>query len=121
MNNKGFTIVELVAILLILSAIVLISFPTIQNMAKNDKEKQYTDMVNNLCIAGESYINANRDSFNELDIVGGETTIDVSELIAYGNIKDNIINSKTGNSVKEDSLKFTVLEDYSLNCKYIEN
>ena len=121
MNNKGFTIVELVAILLILAAIVFVSFPTIQNMAKSDNEKQYNNMINNLCLAGESYINANRDSFSELNLIGGETTLSIVELISYGNVKDDVKDPKTGESVRENSLKFTVLDDYSLNCQYLEN
>ena len=121
MNNKGFTIVELVAIILILAAILLVSFPIIQNIEKTDNDKKYNTMVKNLCLAGKSYINANEDSFEELNIVGGEIIIEISELVVYGSVKDNIKNPKTGKRIIKDSLKFTALQDFELDCEYIEN
>lgn len=121
MNSKGFTIVELVAIILVLAAIALVSFPVIESMSKSSNDKKYSDMVKDLCIAGNSYINANREDFEELNIIGGETIIDINELIAYGNVKSNTKNPKTGNSIENDSLKFTMLESFELDCQYIEN
>lgn len=44
MNKKGFTMVELIAIIIILSAITLVAFPTINGMIKNSqigKDKAY--------------------------------------------------------------------------------
>ena len=121
MDSKGFTIVELVAILLVLAAITFISFSSIKNLLKSDNDKKYTAMVEDLCYAGKSYISANRQDFDELDVIGGETIIQIDELIAYGSVNDDAKNPKTGESIMEDSLKFTVLQDYSLDCQYIEN
>lgn len=42
MNNKGFTIAELVAVLALIAIISLITFPNLNNLRKNNNEKEYT-------------------------------------------------------------------------------
>ena len=118
MNNKGFTLIELVAVVLILATILLVSFPAFSNMAKADEEKKYDNMVKDLCFAGESYIYANIDDFKELLTPSSQISITIEELVAYGNIKDNLTNPRTNTSVSDDELIFTVLSDNSLSCEY---
>lgn len=120
MNNKGFTIVELIAIIVVLAAIFLVSFPYLLNTTKTDKEKQYNEMVNNLCLAGKSYIYANMDKFPTLSTIGSSIEIKISELIEYGNVNKNEVNPKTDELIKNKSLTYKVLSDLSLDCKYNE-
>ena len=121
MNNKGFTLVELIAIVLILAAIFMVSFPMLLNSAKKNKDAEYDAMVKDICLAGETYIYSNVDSFPDISIVGNTIKINVVNLIRYGNVKSNIMNSKTGGSVKQDAVYYTVLEDSTLKCEYKEN
>lgn len=118
--NKGFTLIEVIAIIVIFVGIFLISFPTLTNMAKNDNEKMYTNMVNNLCTAGKTYMYSNLDDFPDLSIVDSEIELLVSELIIYGSVDKDLVNPRTEISVENSTLKYTVLEDLSLNCEYIE-
>lgn len=120
MNNKGFTLIELVAIILVLVAIFLVSFPSLLNISKTDEEKEYKTMVEDLCLAGKSYIYANTSLFSELSVIGGNIEIPIETLIEYGNVKSDMVNPKTNKKVEKDSLNFTVLSDYSLNCEYKE-
>lgn len=121
MNNKAFTLIELVGIILVLAAIFLVSFPSLLNMAKADEEKEYNKMVEDLCLAGQSYIYANMDDFPELSIVDSTINIEIEELVGYGNIDGQLQNPRTKNSVVGDSLVYTVLSDYSLDCIYIDD
>lgn len=118
--NKGFTLVEVIAIIVIFVGIFLISFPTLTNMAKNDNEKMYTNMVDNLCIAGKAFMYSNLDDFPNLSTVGSEIQLPVKELMSYGSVDKDLVNPKTELSVEDDTLKYTVLEDLSLNCEFIE-
>lgn len=118
--NKGFTLIEVVAIIVVFVGIFLISFPTLTNMAKNDNERMYTNMVNNLCTAGKTYMYSNLDDFENLSTVGSVIELQVTELILYGNVDKDLVNPKTELSVENSTLKYTVLEDLSLNCEYIE-
>ncbi len=121
MNSRGFTLIEITAVIVILAAIFLVSFPSYLNTAKADKEKQYNDMVENLCLAGKTYIYSNMDKFKENSTVGSSIEIKVSELISYGNVEKGIKNVKTDKAVENDSLIFIVLDDNSLDCKYNES
>ena len=121
MDNRGFTIIELVGIILILALIFMVSFPALQSITKADSDKAYDKMVKKLCLAGESYIYANTDYFPNISTIGEIITISVDELIVYGNVDKDLENPKTKTSVTGDSLIYEVLSDYSLNCEYMDN
>lgn len=120
MNTRGFTLIEVIAIMVVLVGIFLVSFPALTNMAKSEEEKKYSNMVNDLCTAGKTYMYSNMDEFPELSVMESEIELQISVLISYGSIDKDLINPKTGLSVKNNILKYTVLEDFTLNCEYIE-
>lgn len=120
MNTRGFTLIELTALIVILSAIFLVSFPSLLNVIRADDEKNYQKMIDNLCLAGSTYINSHSEDFNELFTVGSKINIDIKQLIDYGNVEKGIFNVKTEKVVDNDLLIYTVLEDYTLDCKYID-
>jgi len=120
MNTRGFTLIELTAVIVVLAAIFLVSFPSFLSIAKSDEEKKYDNMVKDLCLAGKSYIYANTEDFENLSIVNSKIQIFVEELIGYGNVKKDLKNPKTEKSVEKDTLIYTVLNDNSLDCEYKE-
>ena len=120
MNTRGFTLVELIAIMVILVGIFLVSFPALDSMLRSDEEKLYTNMVDNLCIAGKTYLYSNLDLYPELSVVNSEIKINISSLIDYGNVEKDLKNPKTDMTIENNKLKYTVLEDLSLECEYIE-
>ena len=120
MNTRGFTLVEIIAIMSILVGIFLISFPAFNNMINSDEEKIYDTMVEDLCIAGKTYLYSHLDLYPNLSVEGQVIELDIKLLIKYGNIEDDIINPKTEKPIKGGRLKYSVLYDLSLDCKYIE-
>ena len=118
--NKGFTLIEIMGIVLILTAIFLVSFPLISNWLKDDNDKQYKTMVDNLCLAGQTYMIMNIDDFDDRIVTGNTITIKVEELIMYGNIDKNTTNPKTKNTIEDDEIIYTVLNDRSFDCVYKE-
>ncbi len=120
MNTRGFTLVEIIAIMVILVSIFLVSFPALDSMLKSDEEKLYNTMVDDLCIAGKTYLYSNMNLFPELSVVSSEIEIEISELIKYGSVDKNLKNPKTDKTIENNKLQYTVLEDFSLDCKYIE-
>ena len=118
MNNKGFTLVELTAIIVVLAAIFLVSFPTLINTAKSDENKKYNDMVEDLCLAGESYIYANIDDFPELSTPNSKIYLNIANLVNYGSVSKDIKNPETEQVVNNHFVVFEVLSDNSLECEY---
>ena len=56
MKNKGFTLVELLGVLLILAVIALITFPIIDNLLVGSKEEAYQRSIDGILEAAEMYI-----------------------------------------------------------------
>ena len=117
MKTRGFTMIELLAIITVLAAILLVSFPTLINMTRKDKERQYNDMVTTLCKSGETYIYDNEDMFPGLGTEGNSIYIELDDLINYGLVKNNEINPKTNNNLF-GRLEYIVQADKSLKCNF---
>jgi len=59
MNRKGFTLIELIAVILILSIILVIAAPNISNVYKNSKLKSEKIFVDRLSSIIDSYVKLN--------------------------------------------------------------
>ena len=114
MNKKGFTLVELIGIVVILSMIFLVSYPNFVALSKNENNKQYELMVKDLCLAGESYIYATGEEIE----IGNTILVNISDLVSNGYVDKNLKDVKTGESVSTKKLKYTVNSDKTLDCKY---
>ena len=115
MNNKGFTMMELLAIILVLTTILLVSFPLLINVSRRDETKEKEDRKKTLCKAGEIYI------YNNKDLFGGETLND----IIYIDVKD-LMNSELTDIKDSDNkniygdLKYTIENNKVSKCDYTE-
>ena len=89
-------------------------------MIKSDSEKQYTKMVDDLCTAGKTYVYANMDKYPQLSTSGSTFELKINELIIYGNVDSDLTNPKTDEKVKKDILKYTVNDDFTLQCEYMK-
>ena len=117
MNNKGFTLIELLAIVTVLVTILVVSFPTLINMTRRDKEKQYNDMVNTICKAGETYIYENQELFPELGTPGNSLYVELDNLKNDELIRKDEINPKTKTNLF-GRLEYTIESDKSLKCNF---
>ncbi len=61
MKDKGFTLVELLATMVILAILILIGTMTVSNIFDNSKNNYYKSLENTLSIAGNEYFNDNRE------------------------------------------------------------
>ena len=76
MNKKGFTIIELLAAVIILSILVAISVPSVNYLIEKNKEDNYQTLKNNIISAAKVYLSDNRYNIT-LDY--GETLCEVGE------------------------------------------
>lgn len=97
MENKGFTLVELIAIILVLTIILTVAFTTLSKSLENTNEKEYKTMIDNLSLAAEEYANL-PGKYRKIDQdlkEGKRVTIDITELIDAEIIDEIPINPKT--------------------------
>ena len=65
LNNKGFTLVELLAVLVILIAIMSIAIPSISSSLERSKDKQDNAKKKLLASAAELYVTDHKNSIDE--------------------------------------------------------
>ena len=59
MNNKGYTLVELLAVFVVLGVTIMISVPIISSVINTSKEKSYNEQVKILEEAARTYMSRN--------------------------------------------------------------
>ena len=85
MNKKGFTLIEVLAVLLILSVIALITTPIIINVIKDSKEKAFINDANSLVESIRTYQANNQ---YESVIVDYTNNINTDKLELDGDLPD---------------------------------
>jgi type IV pilus assembly protein PilA len=110
-KNKGFTLVELVAVIGIISIILLITFPSVTNQIETTKKNKYKNFLADLCLASETYINSDEQLSSELS-QNENLSFELSNLINKGYIKSNLENPKTKKKISPtDTLTVKVVDD----------
>jgi len=94
MNNKGFTLVELIAIIVLLALVMSIGAISVTTVIKKAKEKDYELLVENIKGAVEMYYQER--TYSKTDVVAcpsadasGWINIELGDLVEYGFIKGN--------------------------------
>ncbi len=107
--KNGFTLVELLAILAILGAIVLVSVPSIISTNKKSQEQNYDQYTTNIENATEIYIETHPDRYATLKTTNNTTvTINTEDLVASGVIQGTLTNPKTNVQLINEASSVTV-------------
>jgi len=109
-NNKGFTIIELLAVLVILITILLIGIPSITSTVERNKQNALNKKYDIIEAAGETYVNLyfkNNSKYNTF--ISGNCSIDLNKikergLLTEDDLKDPDNKPITG-SIKYDVTK----------------
>ena len=106
-REKGFTLIELIGVIVIISVICIIVTPTIINQLNNKKEKVSSAQKQILFTAADQYLEQNKDIYQ---LTSGDIyCVSVSQLIADGLLKTPVIDATTGNEIdKNTNIKITV-------------
>ncbi len=99
-KKNGFTLIEMLGILVVLSIIVMISVPAITSMLKQANKQKYDEWLQNLYIASEQYVEGHREEFAEANS-GGTSYLSIQLLLKKGYLKNSIKDPKTGQDVTD--------------------
>lgn len=90
MKKKGFTLVELVGVLVILGLIVTFSVPALTKTMKDSSEKQYKEYIKNITLSAENYFHSETDGvLNEKHFIKLKTLADAGYWKREKNPKTN--------------------------------
>ena len=93
-NNKGFTLTELVAVLVILVLLMTMAYPNVANLANTAKSNY--DNATKIIIrsAASMYVNNNKEKVDEKIQSDGEYCVPIGSLIAYEYLDSEIHDSE---------------------------
>src|SRR5574344_606148 len=117
MNKKAFTIVELLAIIIILGLLTTITFPVIGNIISNSKKNLYNEQVNKIIEASKRY---SAENVFSLPQDNQKLYITILQLQLNGYLKkDSIINPINGEKINGCVEISYLAEGNQYNYKYI--
>ncbi len=106
MKKSGFTLVELLGIIIILGLILAISVPAINSYIDKTEDNSLALLTENLKGAAQNYLADNMDQIPEVE---GEETVITLEMLVQGNYIDaNIENPKTHKKMSYTNTTITV-------------
>ena len=125
---KGFTLVELLAVIVILSLLLLVTVTTVSSQFKNSKDELYDTQLNNIKLAAEMWGSDNKVKLNSIsDCV----SLTLGYLKEEGYVDINIKNTYTGELFEDDEVfvnitketnryKYEVEDDSSKLCSIVD-
>lgn len=101
MKNRGFTLVELLGIIVVLGIIATIATPIVQKTIKQNREKMYNVIVEQLIDSSKDW--AAKNSSNLPDEDGESVDVTLGELKESGLLQINVVNPKNNNVFSNQS------------------
>jgi competence protein ComGC len=100
MNKKGFSLIELMGIIIVLSLISLLVVPSIDRSIKSFKLKAYESQIQNIRLSSKDWV---IDNLGKYALNDGETlTISLSQLKVGGYLEEEFINPNTDTPFADD-------------------
>ena len=125
MNKKGFTLAELLGVVVLLGILATIAFPPLLNQLNKSKEKLSDATLKVLGTAAEQYIDDHSSSYPIKD--GKTYCISLETLVNYNYLKSPIMDASTGEEIseKDNYIKFKINKfndyDYELTTECSED
>ena len=120
MNNKGFTLVELLATILILVLVISISTFSISEIIKKANEENYKLLLRHIKDASELYYQECKYANNSGITCSDDNMVSLGDLVKYGYLKGNskndddeyiLINSRDNNDISHCVIEVTYIDD----------
>ena len=125
MNKKGFTLVEMIAILVILSIVLGMVVMNVSDFSNERKEKDYNNIIKIIEKNADILINDDENMYKtineKLKNSGDECKIEYIKLEEAKLMDKGTINPKTGNEINKDSyIKVQLNDNYDFEYTFID-
>lgn len=112
MNKRGFTLVELLATIVLLSIISVISYVSISSVIKKNKVNNCRNLIKSIEGASKEYVSDNRYNFTNRD----DKVITAEDLFRGNYLKNEIIDPFTNEKVNSENVKIIISlkSDYTM-------
>ena len=144
LNNRGFTLIEVLAVIVILSILMAIMVPNVGKILEKNKKDNYADLEKSIISAAKIYVSDNRyeiqvdldscttsSQFVNVTSIGGNlldsSKLSIDTLVDAGNLKTNssgeVVNPMNKNQKLQLGKSYVVVKylcdkkDYSYSLK----
>ena len=117
--QKGFTLVELLAILVVLGIITIIAVPNVIKTNQKSVENDYNEFKKTVENAAEIYVETHPDIKEKIGTDGFQ--ISIIDLKEAGLINENLINPKNNNGNIENAIVIVKREEDTLIYTFKES
>jgi prepilin-type N-terminal cleavage/methylation domain-containing protein len=119
MNKKGFTLVELIISIALLSLIGISIGTTLNKSYKKSLDNEYDEFINKIESSANVYASADTSILNQLETSKGFIDIEAKELIDSGILSTDLVNPKTGNKIQSsDKIRVTLDDNGTLKFEF---
>ena len=109
-NNKGFTLIELIAVLAVLVAILLFALPGVASSYERRKEKIDKEKIESIKSAGQIYASIYKTTIDYSGFLKGQCGISLQMLLDEDLItEDELMNSENKKYLYDDFKNTTVI------------
>lgn len=121
MNNKGFTLIEMIMVIAILAMLAVLTTPNVIKMINKNKADNYNSVIDSIVSSCDLYVSDNRYKLSFNNTCSGDyeatpnvsTFITLQDLVNSKDISTPIRNECTNEELNYDTIKITI----TLDCK----
>ena len=115
LKQKGFTLAELLGVVVLLGVLAIVAVPPILNQLNNSKNKLSDAMLKIFSVATEGFVDEHGTQYPIK--AGNVYCIKLKTLVEYGKLDSPILDASTGETIDEETktIKMTIngFNDYS--------
>jgi prepilin-type N-terminal cleavage/methylation domain-containing protein len=120
MKNKGFTLIEVLAVIIIIAVVLLVIVPVTMDIITNSKQEAYNRTIDNVKRAAETYFTDDKTNLAQIDIYNGSNMVTIQDLINYGLLQSEIKDPRDNTTIPSTAyvvVSLTSDGDYSYSFK----
>lgn len=119
MKNRGFTLAEVLGVIIILGLLVIVSFPPLLNQLKKSKDKLSSATLKILGTAAEQYVEEHPSTYPKTN--GNVYCFKLETLVNNGYLKSPILDASSGETINETTnyIKFTIVGTNDYNYEMV--
>ncbi|MFA5408163.1 MAG: prepilin-type N-terminal cleavage/methylation domain-containing protein [Bacilli bacterium] len=119
MNKKAFSLVEILAVIVILAIISTMTVTNVINHIADARTASYATLVKSITDATELYLSEHSGEYPQLDVPGSTFNIELNDLVKDDYIEPKVIDSRTGEAILlTTTITITVIDNSRINVTF---